>query len=76
MKSIALIVWLSLPNGQSQIVQTTHFDDMATCSAAAQSTRARYAAQGGKTRHLCHVVIEENTDVDMYGNPLPKPITQ
>lgn len=73
MKSIALIVWLLGPQGHDQIVQRQHYDDMSACIAAAQATADYHAAQGGKTRHLCHAVVEEISDVDANGNPIEKP---
>lgn len=70
MKSVALIIWLLGANGQERIVERSHYDDMAACEAKAQATAAHYAQQGGKTRHLCHPVIEEVGDVDADGNPI------
>lgn len=70
MKSIALIIWLTLASGKEQVVLTRHMDDLAKCQAAAQVVVDDYAAQGKKARYLCHEVIEEVGDVDENGNPL------
>lgn len=70
MKSIALIVWLLTANGQEQIVERSHFDDMAACQAKARAVAQHHAQQAGKTRHLCHEVIPENEAVDENGNPI------
>lgn len=70
MKSIALIIWLLSTHGQDQIVERSHYDDMAACEAKAQAVAEHYAQQGGKTRYLCHPVIEEVGEVDDNGNPI------
>ncbi|MDD4882005.1 MAG: hypothetical protein PHR30_14815 [Gallionellaceae bacterium] len=70
MKSIALIIWLLSANGHDRIVERSHYDDMAACEAKAQAVAAHYAQQGGKTRYLCHPVVEEVGDVDENGNPV------
>ena len=70
MKSIVLLVWLATASGQEQVVLTRHVDNMMLCESAAQSVQAEYAAKGGKTRHLCHEVVEEVGNVDVNGNPI------
>jgi hypothetical protein len=71
MKSIALILWLVLGNGRETFLSTQYFEDEASCTARAELIKADHAAQGKKIRFLCQRVIEEDTNVDMYGNPLP-----
>ena len=70
MKSIALVLWLMLGNGKEEFLATRHFDDVPSCVAKAESIKAERAAKGQKIRYLCQEVIEEDTDVDMYGNPI------
>lgn len=69
MKSVVLIVWLALASGHEEVVHTGHYDDMAACEATARAVAGQYA-QRGKTRHLCHGVVEELGGVDADGNPI------
>ena len=74
MKSFALILWLVLANGREQVLATKHYDSLADCQKAAQMLKEEHASKGRNTRSLCHLVIEEDTNVDEYGNPVkPKP---
>jgi hypothetical protein len=70
MKSVALIIWLLGAQSHEQIVVRSHHDDMAACEARAAEVAEKYAREAKKTRHLCHVVVLENEDVDENGNPI------
>lgn len=73
MKSIVLLVWLTVAGGQEQVIMTRHVDSQAICEATAHSVQAKYAGKGQKTRFLCHEVVEEVGDVDVNGNPIEPP---
>jgi hypothetical protein len=70
MKSVALIIWLLAPNGQEQIILSSHFDTVAACQAKAVEVGQEYQGRDRKTRHLCQAVVEEVGGVDANGNPL------
>jgi hypothetical protein len=69
MKSVALLFWLASANGGEQLqLPIRHFDDVAACEAAAQSRAAQHA--GKASRHKCHEIQPEVTEVDENGNPI------
>lgn len=70
MKSIVLLLWLSIPNGADQFLMTTHVDDQVTCERMGQSLVRQHADSGEKVRFQCHEVVEEVGDVDENGNPI------
>jgi len=70
MKSVALILWLTLASGKEQVILTQHWESMTKCKAVATDLVATHAEKGQKARFLCHEVIEEVGDVDENGNPL------
>lgn len=74
MKSIVLILWLTLPTGKEQVLLTRHMDDQAACTAAAQALVVEHGRRGEKVRFQCHEVVEEVGDVDENGNPLPNTV--
>ncbi len=71
MKSIVLILWLTLPTGKEQFLLTRHLDDQAACLEAAQALVLKHNQRGEQVRYLCHEVVEEVGGVDTSGNPLP-----
>jgi len=71
MKSIVLILWLTLPTGKEQFLLTRHMDDQAACAQAAQALVVEHGQRGEKVRFQCHEVVEEVGGVDENGNPLP-----
>ena len=71
MKSIVLLFWLiGANNGRDLLLPFTHYDDPPACVAAAQRLEAEYAQKGVKVRYKCHETVPEETEVDMYGNPI------
>jgi hypothetical protein len=70
MKSIVLILWLTVPTGADQFLLTRHVDDQATCARMGQALVEKHVASGEKVRFQCHEVVEEVGDVDENGNPI------
>jgi len=70
MKSIVLILWLSVPNGADHFLLTQHVDNVATCEKRGESLVDQHASAGEKVRFQCHEVVEEVGNVDENGNPI------
>lgn len=70
MKSIVLLLWLSVPTGADQFVLTQYVDDQTACARMGQALVDKYAASGEKARFQCHEVVEEASNVDENGNPV------
>jgi hypothetical protein len=70
MKSIVLILWLTVPTGADQFLLTRHVDDQATCERSGQALVEKHGAAGQNVRFQCHEVIEEVGNVDENGNPI------
>lgn len=71
MKSIVLILWLTLPTGKEQFLLTRHMDDQGACMQAARALVVEHSQRGQRVRFQCHEVVEEVGGVDENGNPLP-----
>lgn len=70
MKSVALILWLTLANGKEQVILTQHMNTQDECVSTARAKVEQHTRRGEKTRYICHEVIEEVGGVDDNGNPL------
>jgi hypothetical protein len=74
MKSIVLILWLTVPSGPDQFLLTKHTDDMAACEHLGQTLVHEQALGGKQARFQCHEVVEEVGNVDENGNPIEPPL--
>ena len=70
MKSIVLILWLTVPTGPDQFLLTKHVDNQAVCECMGQAMVDKRAQAGEQTPYLCREVVEEVGDVDENGNPI------
>lgn len=70
MKSIVLLLWLSVPTGADQFLSTQHMDDPIACERIGQRLVQQHASSGEKVRFQCHEVVEEVGNVDENGNPI------
>lgn len=70
MKSIVLLLWLSVPTGADQFLLTKHVDDQIACERMGLVLVEKHAASGEKVRFQCHEVVEEVGNVDENGNPI------
>jgi len=70
MKSIVLILWLTMPNGPDQFLLTQHVDNQTICEQRGQSLVDQRASAGQNVRFQCHEVVEEVGNVDENGNPI------
>lgn len=70
MKSIVLLLWLSVPTGADQVLLTKHVDDQVTCERTGQILVDQHTSTGKKVRFQCHEVVEEVGNVDENGNPI------
>lgn len=70
MKSIVLLLWLSVPTGADQFLLTQHVDNQIACERMGQSLVQQHASSGEKVRFQCHEVVEEVGNVDENGNPI------
>ncbi|MCP5277976.1 MAG: hypothetical protein H6935_06380 [Thiobacillus sp.] len=74
MKSIVLLLWLTVPNGADQFLLTKHVDNTAVCEHMGQALVHEHALGGKQVRFQCHEVVEEVGNVDENGNPIDPPI--
>jgi len=75
MKSIVLLLWLTVPNGTEQFLLTQYLDDMSVCELRGQALVHEQLAKGKQARFTCHEVVEEVGNVDENGNPIESPVT-
>jgi len=69
MKSVALLFWLATATGGEQLqLPIRHYDDIGSCEIAARGMAERHPGQA--TRHKCHEIQPEVTEVDENGNPI------
>jgi hypothetical protein len=70
MKSIVLLLWLTVPTGADQFLLTKHMDESAACQRMGQALVEKHALAGENVRFQCHEVVEEVGNVDQNGNPI------